>query len=86
MKKILALIVAIMFTLSVAGLGFAAEVKEAKEMKGTISKVEGAKFTIKDDKGKETVVEDKAAKDLKVGDKVMVKGGKITKEAAKAAD
>lgn len=77
MKRILALIVAMVFTLGVAGLSFAADVK------GAVSKVEGAKITVKDDKGKETTVEDKTAKDIKVGDKVTVKDGKVTKDAAK---
>jgi outer membrane lipoprotein-sorting protein len=83
MKRILALIVAVVFALGMATMGFAAEAP--KEMKGTVTKVEGAKITFKDDKGKETTVEDKAAKDIKAGDKVMFKDGKVTKEAAKAA-
>ena len=80
MKRILALIVAMVFALGIASVSFAADTK------GTVSKVEGAKITVKDDKGKETTVEDKTAKDIKVGDKVTVKDNKVTKEAAKPAD
>ncbi|HSB51490.1 MAG TPA: hypothetical protein VLD40_02420 [Dissulfurispiraceae bacterium] len=77
MKKILALVVALIFALGIAAVSFAGE------MMGTVMKVDGAKMTIKDDKGKETMVEDKMAKDIKVGDKVMVKDGKVTKAAEK---
>lgn len=76
MKRILALFVALVFALGVAGLSFAAD------MKGTVSKVEGAKITVKDAGGKETTVEDAAAK-VKVGDKVVVKDGKVAKEKKK---
>jgi outer membrane lipoprotein SlyB len=78
-KKILALVVAMIFALGIVTVSFAAETK------GTVTKVDGAKITIKDDKGKETTVEDKTAKDIKAGDKVVVKDGKVTKEAAPAA-
>jgi outer membrane lipoprotein SlyB len=76
-KKTLALVVALIFALGIAAVSFAGE------MMGTVMKVDGAKMTIKDDKGKETMVEDKMAKDIKVGDKVMVKDGKVTKAAEK---
>ncbi|MBN2653685.1 MAG: hypothetical protein JXR79_01020 [Nitrospirae bacterium] len=75
MKKIIVVLVALVFALGVAGLSFAADVK------GTVSKVEGSKITVKDAKGAETVVDSKDAK-LKVGDKVTVKDGKIAAEAA----
>ena len=76
MKSILALLIAIVFALGVVGLAFAADVK------GTVTKIDGKKITVKDDKGKETTVE-ADAKDVKVGDKVDVKDGKVMKEAAK---
>ena len=75
MKKYLVLIVAIIFTLTVAGLGFAAD------MKGSISKIDGNKITVKGADGKETTV-DGDAKGMKVGDKVTVKDGKIVKKKA----
>jgi outer membrane lipoprotein SlyB len=66
------------FTLGVVGLSFSAE-----EIKGTVSKIEGNKLTILDDMGKEKTVKVKdleSLKDLKVGDRVLVKDGKVTKE------
>jgi ABC-type transporter Mla subunit MlaD len=75
MKKVLVLLVAIIFTLGVVGLCFAADVK------GSITKIEGSKITVKAADGKETTIEGDA-KGLKVGDKVMVKDGKIQKKKA----
>ncbi|MGO9378302.1 MAG: selenite/tellurite reduction operon protein ExtJ [Dissulfurispiraceae bacterium] len=75
MKRYLVLIVVIIFTLTVASLGFAAD------MKGAITKIEGNKITVKGADGKEeTVMGD--AKGLKVGDKVTVKDGKVMKKKA----
>jgi hypothetical protein len=45
---------------------------------GTIIKIEGAKFTVRDDKGIEKIATGGIA-GLKVGDKVTVKGGNIIK-------
>ncbi|MCX8029950.1 MAG: hypothetical protein N3A59_00025 [Thermodesulfovibrionales bacterium] len=77
-KSIIALMVAIIFTMGLVSMAFA-----AAEVKGTVSKVEGNKVTVKDDKGKETTVEVKDAKDVKVGDKVTIKDGVVKKEAPK---
>ncbi len=79
MKAMLAVIVALLLSLSLATVGFAAEVK------GTITKIDGHKITVKDDKGKESTVEAKEMKDVKVGDKVSIKDGKVTKQAKPAA-
>jgi len=73
-KRILVLLIAVMFTLGVVSLGFAADVK------GTVAKIDGKKVTVKDNKGKETTVEVKSAAGVKVGDKVTVKDGKVTKD------
>jgi len=78
-KTILALIVVMVFTLGVVGLSFAAD--SGAKMMGTVTKVDGAKITVKDSTGKETTIEDKTAKDIKAGDKVTVMNGKVTKEA-----
>jgi len=75
MKKLLALLVVIIFTVGVVGLCFAADVK------GSITKIDGSKITIKAADGKEMTVEGDA-KGLKVGDKVTVKDGKIQKKKA----
>jgi len=75
MKKFLVLLVAVVFTIAVAGLSFAAD------MKGTISKIDGGQITVKGSDGKETSVAGDA-KGLKVGDKVTIKDGKIMKKKA----
>ncbi len=75
MKKYLVMIVVIIFTLTVAGLGFAAD------MKGAVTKIDGSKITVKGADGKETTVEGDA-KGMKVGDKVTVKDGKVMKKKA----
>lgn len=77
-RSIIALAIAIIFTFGVATMGLA-----AAEVKGTITKIDGKKVSIKDDKGKETTVEAKEVKDIKVGDKVTIKDGVVTKDAAK---
>ncbi|HET6515428.1 MAG TPA: hypothetical protein VFG09_09745 [Thermodesulfovibrionales bacterium] len=76
-KKIIALLVAVIFTLGVVGLAFAAE-----PVMGKITKIDGNKLTIKT-KDKEVTVDVKSAKDLKVGDEVTVKDGVATKAAPK---
>ncbi len=75
MKKVLVVLVALIFTLGVVGLSFAADVK------GTISKIEAGKIIVKGADGKEITVPGDA-KGLKVGDKVTVKDGKIMKKKA----
>jgi uncharacterized protein YxeA len=75
MKKLLILIVAVFFTIAVAGLSFAAD------MKGTITKIDGGNITVKGADGKETSVAGDA-KGCKVGDKVTIKDGKIIKKKA----
>ncbi len=78
-KKLIMLLVAVVFTLGVVGLGFSAQ-----EVKGTVLKIEGNDVTILDDVtgGQLTVkVKDSSSlKDLNVGDKVLVKGDKVTKK------
>lgn len=77
-KSVIALVIAIIFTFGVATMGLA-----AAEVKGTVTKIDGNKVTVKDDKGKETTVEVKEVKDIKVGDKVTIKGGVVTKDKPK---
>ena len=78
-KKLIVLLVAVVFTLGVVGLGFSAQ-----EVKGTVLKIEGNDVTILDDVtgGQQTVkVKDSSSlKDLNVGDKVLVEGDKVTKK------
>ena len=77
-KKLIILLMAVVFTLGVVGLSFSAQ-----EIKGTVSKIEGDKLGIVDDKGNEKTVKVKdleSLKEIKVGDRVLVKNGKVTKE------
>jgi cation transport ATPase len=78
-KSIVALLVLIIFTVGTIGIAFAAE-KGAVELKGTITKIEGNKITVKDAAGKETTVEVKSTANIKVGDRVTVKDGEVTRE------
>ena len=80
-RKILVLLIAVMFTLGVVSLGFAAEA----DVKGTVTKIDGNKITVKDDKGKATTVEVKGTGGAKVGDKVAIKAGTVTKAGKPAA-
>jgi pyruvate kinase len=80
-KKFIVLLMAMVFTLGVVGLSFSAQ-----EIKGTVSKIDGNKLTILDDMGKEKTVNVKdpeSLKEVKVGDRVLVKDGKVTKEGTK---
>ncbi len=77
MKRALALIVMLTFVLGLTAVALSAEVK------GTITKIEGNKLTIKQADGKEVTVEVKDAKGLKVGDNVTVKDGVAKKEEVK---
>jgi predicted thioesterase len=76
-KAIVALLVVFVFTLGVVGLAFAAEVK------GTVTKIDGKKITVKDAAGKETTVEVKDTAGVKVGDSVTIKDGTVTVEKKK---
>ncbi|MGB9711682.1 MAG: selenite/tellurite reduction operon protein ExtJ [Dissulfurimicrobium sp.] len=72
-KKILAVVSALVFSLSIAGMAIAGECT------GEVTKVEGNNVTVKCSDGTEM----EATGAAKVGEKVTVKDGKI--EAAKAA-
>lgn len=80
MKRIVALFVVLMFIVGVAGLSFA-----AADVKGTVTKIDGKKVTVKDDKGKKTMVEVKDTGRAKVGDKVEIKDGKVMVQKKPAA-
>lgn len=80
MRKAIALLVVLTFVFAVAFASFAAETKKSTEVKGTVTKIEGKKLTIKQADGKEVTVEVKDVKGIKVGDKVTVKDGVVTKE------
>ena len=76
-KRLIVLLMAMVFTLGVVGLSFSAQ-----EIKGTVSKIEGNKLSILDETGKEKTVNVKdkeSLKEIKVGDKVLLKDGKVIK-------
>lgn len=82
-KRLLVLLMATLFTLSLASTGLSAGM--GKEVKGTVTKIEGSKVTIVDSAGNEKTIEAKdpeMLKDLKSGDRVSVKDGMLTKEGA----
>jgi len=83
-KSLIALLIALIFTFSIAGMLYAAA---PKEVKGTVTKIEAAKkeVTLKDAAGKMTTVKVNDVAGIKVGDVVTVKDGKATK-AAKPAE
>ena len=79
-KRLFFLLMATIFTFGVVGLSCSSQ-----EIKGTISKIEGDTLGIVDDKGNEKTVKVKDLESLKgvtVGDRVLVKDGKVTKEGA----
>jgi len=78
-QKLFILLVIAVFSLVFASPGITA----MDEVKGTVSKIEGSSVTIKDTMGGEKTVAPKNPEvltDLKVGDKVAVKDGILTKE------
>ena len=85
-RSLIVLLMAMVFTLGVVGLSFSAQ-EMTQEVMGTVSKIDGNKLTILDDiMGKEKTVKVKdpeSLKDLKVGDRVLVKDGKVTKSGTK---
>lgn len=79
-KKLIICFMVALFSLGLASLGLSGGMGEAK---GTVTKIEGSKVTIKDSMGMEKTVEPKnpeALNDLKVGDQASVKEGTLTKE------
>jgi outer membrane lipoprotein SlyB len=77
-KRSIILLMAMAFILGVVGLSFSAQ-----EIKGTVAKIDGNKLTIQDDMGKQVTIsvqDPMTLRDLKVGDRVSVRDGKVTKE------
>ena len=72
-KRILVVLVAVMFAIGLVGLAFAADT-----VSGKITKIEGNKLTIMTMDKKDVTVEVKSATNLKVGEDVTVKDGMAT--------
>ena len=80
-KKIFMFFVVALFSLGLASQGLAAVVGE--EVKGTVTKIDAGKVSIKDFMGDEKTVEPinpEALTNLKVGDRASVKEGILTIE------
>lgn len=70
-----------MFSLNLAGIGISAGMEE--DIRGTVTKIDVGKLSIKDSMGDERTIEPKnpeALMNLKVGDRAVVKDGILTKE------
>ena len=91
-KRLIVLLMTMVFTLGVEGLSFSAQAQgqaqaqaaQAQEIKGKVSRIDGNKLTILDDMSKENTVKvnDKdleSLKEIKVGDRVLVRNGMVTK-------
>jgi len=78
-------LVIMVFTPVVVGMNFLAHAQEmTQEIKGTVSRIDGNKLTIRDDMNMEKTVQIKdkdleSLKQIKVGDRVLVMNGKVTK-------
>ncbi len=74
-------LITLAFLFSLVLAAFSAHEAEKGMAKGTITKIEPTEYeiTVKDDKGKETKVKSKDTS-LRVGDSVVVKGNKVSKE------
>jgi hypothetical protein len=79
MKKNLVFMMILAFVFGMANLGFAA----SESYPGTITKINGAKITVRNDKGGEKIVTANMP-GLKIGDKVTVNGGEIIKAGGTA--
>ncbi len=79
MKKYFVILLVVMFLMGVSSFGFSAHKEEKGELKGTITKIEPTEYevTVKDEHGKEVKVKVKDGAGLKVGESVVVKGGKV---------
>ena len=85
-KRLLILLAVMAFTLSLASTYVSAGMGE--EIKGSVTKIEDGKVTILDAMGNEKTmkVKDPAAlQDLKVGERISMKDGMLTKESGGSA-
>jgi len=80
-RKLFIFIVLALFSLGLASPGLSGVVGE--EVRGTVTKIDGGRVSIKDFMGDEKTVEPinpEALTNLKVGDRAQVKDGILTKE------
>ncbi len=81
-KGLIILLIAVALMIGSAGVGFSSHVEEKGVVKGTVTetKIVEVELTVKDDKGKESKVRTKDTAAFKLGDRVVIKDGKVTKE------
>jgi len=80
-RRLFIFFVVAVFSLGLASPGLSGVVGE--EVRGTVTKIDGGKVSIKDIMGSEKTIEPKnpeALTDLKLGDRASVKEGILTKE------
>jgi hypothetical protein len=74
MRRLLVLIIAVLFAMAIAAVGFA-----GGTISGSVAMIDGDKITVKASDGKEVLAAGEG-KTLKVGDKVFVHDGKVSKK------
>lgn len=81
-KSFIILLIAVALMIGVAGVGFSSHVQEKGVVKGKVTEVKivEIELTVRDDKGKESKVRTKDEAAFKLGDRVVIKDGKVTKE------
>lgn len=74
------ILIILLFTVSIAGTGFSGHVPT--DTKGVVTRIEvvEVELTVKDDRGKETRARVKDPSAFAVGDRVVIKDGKVSKE------
>lgn len=77
-KRLIVFLMVTAFIFGVVSMGVSAQ-----EIKGIVAKIEGDQLTLLDDKGQEKTVkvDEKSLREVKVGDRVLVKDGKVTKDS-----
>lgn len=81
-KTLFVLLIVFSCLILMAGVGFSVHVEPKGEVKGTVTgiKMVEVELTVRDDKGTETKVNTKDTAAFKLGDRVVIKDAKVTKE------
>lgn len=81
-KSFIILLMAGALMIGTAGVGLSSHVEEKGVVKGIVTDIKAVEveLTVKDDKGKESTVRTKDTAAFKLGDRVVIKDGKATKE------
>ena len=81
-KSFIVLLISAVLIIGAAGVGFSAHEEEKGVVKGTVTDIKAVEveLTVRDDQGKESKVSTKDTGAFKLGDHVVIKDGKVTKE------